>query len=54
MTLPHCKAMVGANPLKVVRPCHPVIGAGDAPTGCTDGPARRQQPLDLEHAGQVA
>ncbi|MDX3263755.1 methylated-DNA--[protein]-cysteine S-methyltransferase [Streptomyces sp. MI02-2A] len=47
-------AAIGANPLMVVRPCHRVVGAGGAPTGYAGGLQRKQQLLDLEHAGQLA
>ncbi|MEV6992407.1 methylated-DNA--[protein]-cysteine S-methyltransferase [Streptomyces sp. NPDC093228] len=47
-------AAIGANPLMVVRPCHRVVGAGGVPTGYAGGLQRKQQLLDLEHAGQLA
>jgi methylated-DNA-[protein]-cysteine S-methyltransferase len=41
-------AAVGANPLLVVRPCHRVIGAGNALTGYAGGLDRKSTLLALE------
>ncbi|MEV6768302.1 methylated-DNA--[protein]-cysteine S-methyltransferase [Nocardia sp. NPDC051030] len=44
-------AAIGLNPLLIIRPCHRVIGANGSLTGYAGGLERKQQLLELEHAG---